>query len=252
MEASILITVKNDRDNLNRLLLSLEKQNLNEMEIVIVDAYSSDGTFDLIKNFSKRFNNIVYDQIPGSRGKGRNRCIQLSRGEQLIFLDSDTEVPDGWSDKLREYYSKPIVAGKVIQRSDARWSDLGRVPMMLNGVDVTYPSNNLKYSRKVIDEIGLFDDKMNTAEDIDLNIRAVQRGYSIYYAEDMFVYHYPRENIRGLIRQSYEDGIGRKYIHRKYGLRSQFNFKNLKNHFFIESLRLGFGMIGYLFGDFHD
>ncbi len=251
MEASILITVKNDKSNMIKLLNSLSNEVGKRAEVVIVDAYSNDGTYEILKNYEDKLD-LKVDRIRGNRAVGRNRCIELASGENYIFLDSDTEVPLGWFENFKRYFDRPIVAGKILQKGNVKWSDLGRVPMLFEGKDVTYPSNNLKYSKAVIDEIGKFDERMHTAEDIDLNIRAVMKGYDIFYAEDVVVYHFPREDLMSLLKQSYTDGIGRKYINRKYKLKSKFNINNLKAHPIIEFLRLSAGMVGYLLGDFHD
>jgi glycosyltransferase involved in cell wall biosynthesis len=251
MEVSILITVKNDRTNMIRLLNSLSNEVGKNAEVVIVDAFSTDGTYEILKNYEDKLI-LKVDRVRGNRAIGRNRCIELATGENFIFLDSDTEVTPGWFAEFKKHFEKPIVAGRIIQKGNVKWNDLGRVPMLFQGKDVTFPSNNLKYSKAVIDEIGKFDVRMHTAEDIDLNIRAIMKGYDIFYAEDVVIYHYPRENLRSLLKQAYSDGIGRKYINKKYKLKSKFNVNNLKAHPIIEFLRLSAGIVGYLLGDFHD
>ncbi len=246
MEISILVTVKNSLENLRSLILSLQSLDKG-YEIVVVDAYSTDGTFEYLQGLN-RDSRVVIGRKKGNRAVGRNECIRLSRGEKLVFLDSDTQISDSWGKSLEAAVTHDIVAGRIIQQPEYRWSDLGRVPMLFNGKDVTYPSNNLMYSRYVIDEIGMFDERFNTAEDIDLNIRAVMKGYEIFYDQNLVVYHHPRQTFASLMRQSYSDGIGRRLIRKKYGLRSSFNTVNLRKHPVIESSRLAFGFLGYVFG----
>ncbi len=248
MEISILITVKNDKINMRRLIDSLKKVR-GGFEVVVVDAFSDDGTYEMLKEERDNLN-MIMDRLKGNRAVGRNRCIELSNGKKLAFLDSDSEVPEDWIERIISHEKDDIIAGRIIQKSDRRWADLGRVPIYLKGQDVTYPSNNLIYSREVIDRIGYFDIRFHTAEDVDLNIRAINAGFKINYAEDIIIYHYPRENYLSLIKQSYYDGIGRKILKKKYGLGSKFNLTNLKRHPFLESYRLFFGMMGYLLGGF--
>ncbi len=248
MKISVLITVKNDADNMRRLIQSLKRVR-GDFEVVVVDAYSDDGTYELL-NEEKENLNIIIDRLKGNRAVGRNRTIQLARGEKFAFIDSDSEVPEDWIERIISHEMEDIIAGRIIQNSDRRWADLGRVPIYLKGQDVTYPSNNLIYSRNVIEKIGLFDVRFHTAEDVDLNIRAVNAGFRIKYAEDVFIYHYPREDYISLIKQSYYDGIGRKILKKKYGLGSKLNLLNLRKHPIVETYRLFFGMIGYLLGGF--
>ncbi|MGC8562588.1 MAG: glycosyltransferase [Thermoplasmata archaeon] len=246
MEISILITVKNDIKNIGLLISSLKVLD-DEFEIVVVDAYSTDGTYEYLQNVGNDLN-LVLSRKKGNRAVGRNECIRLSHGKKLVFLDSDTEISSNWGEILKAFKERDVMAGKIIQGPGSRWSDLERVPMLYKGKDVTYPSNNLIYDRDVIDRIGMFDEQFNTAEDIDLNIRAINGGYEIFYNENLIVYHHPRQTYGSLLKQSYGDGIGRRLIKKKYGLKSSFNRVNLKRHPLIESTRLAFGMIGYVFG----
>jgi len=248
MKISVLITVKNDANNMRRLIQSLKRVR-GDFEVVVVDAYSDDGTYELLLGEKENLN-MVIDRLKGNRAVGRNRTIQLAKGEKLAFIDSDSEVPEDWIERIISHEKEDIIAGMIIQKSDMKWADLGRVPIYFKGQDVTYPSNNLIYSRNVIDKIGLFDVRFHTAEDVDLNTRAVNAGFKIKYAEDVFIYHYPREDYISLIKQSYYDGIGRKLLKKKYDIGSKLNLSNMRKHPMLETYRLLFGMMGYLLGGF--
>lgn len=246
MDISVLITVRNDLMNVQRLMESLSSQE-EEFEMVAVDAFSDDGTFEYLKSLSSTLK-LILSQKKGNRSIGRNECIRLSTGKKLVFIDSDSEVPKGWISSLKQSMGNDITAGSIIQKSGKRWADLGRVPLFFKGNDVTYPTNNLMISRYVIDKVGLFDERFNTAEDVDFNIRAVEAGFKISYAKGIFIYHFPRDSYSSLMKQSYHNGVGRRLIKRKHGLKSNFNRENLKKHPIIEISRLTFGMLGYAFG----
>jgi len=248
MEVSVLITVKNDRERLKLLMESLDSVK-DKFEIVVVDAYSTDGTFEYLESVKDKMG-LVLSRKEGRRSVGRNECIRLASGSKFVFLDSDTVVSRDWGEKIMNYLQEKIVAGKIVQKSEKKWTNLDRVPMFVDGNDVTYPSNNILYSRDVIEKVGPFDENFDTAEDIDLNIRAVKAGYRIRYAEDVVVYHFPRASFLSLMRQSYYDGVGRRLIRKKYGVKSSLNLENLRKHPFSESSRLVSGMLGYLFGEF--
>lgn len=248
MKVSVLITVKNDLNNMKRLIKSL-KDVRGDFELVIVDAFSDDGTYEFLLDEASNFS-LKLDRIKGNRAVGRNRTIELATGDFFAFIDSDSEIPPEWLENVMKHDSEYIIAGRIIQKGEKRWSDLGRVPIYFRGEDVTYPSNNLIYRREVISRIGNFDTRFHTAEDVDLNIRAISSGFRIKYAEDIVIYHYPRNDYISLIRQSYYDGIGRKILRRKYGLKSSINVANIRKHPFIEFSRLTFGMLGYLLGGY--
>ena len=58
MEISILITVKNDLENM-KLLISTLKSLDEDFEIVVVDANSTDGTFEYLQSESKDINLVL-------------------------------------------------------------------------------------------------------------------------------------------------------------------------------------------------
>ena len=94
MEISILTTVKNDIRNIGLLISSLKVLD-NEFEIVVVDAYSTDGTYEYLQKVGNDMN-LVLSRKNGNRAVGRNECIRLSTGRKLVFLDSDSEISANW------------------------------------------------------------------------------------------------------------------------------------------------------------
>ena len=53
-KVSLLVTVYNAKENLAVTLKSIEEQDYQNIEVVIVDGASTDGTVDLIRQFEKR------------------------------------------------------------------------------------------------------------------------------------------------------------------------------------------------------
>jgi len=97
---SIVIPTYNQSSYLKIALTSVFKQKYKNYEVIVVDNYSSDETFKVIKNFKKK---IIYKRIRnnGVIAKSRNLGIKLSKGKWIAFLDSD----DYWSeDKLKKIF----------------------------------------------------------------------------------------------------------------------------------------------------
>ena len=64
------------------------------------------------------------------------------------------------------------------------WEDLDRVELYRKGVDISFPSANMAFRRYVLEKVGGFDPWFITAEDIDLNLRCVDAGFSITYNQN--------------------------------------------------------------------
>ena len=105
-----------------------------------------------------------------------------------------------------------VAAGRTIQIGYWAFEALDRVELDVQGVDVTHPSCNLAYRKEVFERAGGFDGWFVTAEDIDLNLRAVRGGAELAYREEAVVYHRARDTFTGFFRQAYWNGYGRKQL----------------------------------------
>ena len=215
---SVVITVKNEGRHLRRLLESLRSQE-EPYEVVVVDALSTDSTFAIAEEFAAgapaRFHAF---QRFGSRGIGRNAGVHASKGEFVAFIDGDCFADSAWLHALREgFATSDIVAGTTVAVGSPQYGALDRVELFRRGSDVTYPSCNLGYRRARFEELRGFDPRFITAEDIDLNLRAVQRGARILHQPAAIVYHEMRPNLVRFLYQAFWNGYGRKQLTEKHG-----------------------------------
>lgn len=101
-KVSLLVPARNEAVNLERLLPSLIAQDYSNLEIIVLDDHSDDGTLGTIRKHAALDSRLLplegTDLPRGWLGKP-HACQQLSRaasGEILIFTDADTFwSPDG-------------------------------------------------------------------------------------------------------------------------------------------------------------
>jgi len=214
---SVVTTVRNEARNIAHLLDSLIVQE-GPIEVIVVDASSEDGTPDIVRQYEKRYDFIHLYFRGGTRGAGRNFGIRMARGEAVAFIDGDSIANPFWIHELREGLNDAdVVAGRSIQIGYRAFEELERVELIVRGVDVTYPSSNLAYRKKVLAEIGGFDEWFVTAEDIDLNLRAVLAGHPIAFRPNAIIYHRTRDSYFDFVRQAFWNGAGRKQLTLKHG-----------------------------------
>ena len=215
---SVVTTVCNEEAHLSQLLDSLLVQEP-PFEILLVDSESRDGTLDLAEAYAQAHPLILrVVERSGSRGIGRNAGVALARGEFVAFIDGDCFADSQWLHRLREALrSTPIVAGRTITVGKPRYGQLERVELYQSGYDVTFPSCNLAYRRDLFNRLGGFDARFITAEDIDLNLRAVLSGATITYLPDAIVYHHVRATLVRFLYQAFWNGYGRKQLTEKHG-----------------------------------
>src|SRR2546426_3961313 len=207
---SVVTTVRNEARNIAALLDSLAVQEP-PIEVIVVDSDSEDATRDVVRTYEKRYDCAHLYVFGGTRGAGRNFGIRKAKGEAVAFIDGDAIANPFWIRELREGLRRyDLIAGRTIQIGYRPFEQLERVELIVGGTDVTYPSSNLAYRKAVLDEIGGFDEWFVTAEDIDLNIRAVPAGHAICFRADAIVYHRTRDSAFDFLRQALWDGAGRK------------------------------------------
>lgn len=256
MRFSVIITVRNEGENIADLLDSLVRQEVDK-EIIVVDSDSEDDTQQIVLDYASRFDFIKLFRRGCKRGEGRNIGMAEASGDAFAFIDGDCIADSNWLEEMgRTMEHAKVAAGKTVYIGQGPYMGLERVELYRKGMDVTYPSCNLVYSREAVDAVGKFDSWFITAEDIDLNIRSVDGHFPIAYNERAVVYHKTRENLYTFSKQAFWNGAGRKQLTLKYG-RLWSNYRPLelfrRRMTLYSMLRVFMALMGYvgykLFGE---
>jgi glycosyltransferase involved in cell wall biosynthesis len=88
---SFIISVFNKENYLDSLIISMQMQDLKEIEIILVDDFSSDKSVKIINNFRKRDKRIILINNKKNMGSLYSRAIGgiIAKGDYFIFFDSD-------------------------------------------------------------------------------------------------------------------------------------------------------------------
>ena len=116
---TIFTPVYNRKDTLLRLYESLKRQTVKEFQWIVVDDGSTDGTKELMADFTREEAvDIIYEYQENS-GKMRavNRGVQLAQGEYFFIVDSDDYITDNSIELImREAENLPKNLGGMIFR----------------------------------------------------------------------------------------------------------------------------------------
>jgi CDP-glycerol glycerophosphotransferase len=101
---SVVIPVFNVERYLDKCLASIVNQTYGNLEIIVVDDGSTDGSADIIRSYSRKDRRIkVYTIENSGNGVARNIGIAKARGKFLTFADSDDIVPrDAYAVMLKQ------------------------------------------------------------------------------------------------------------------------------------------------------
>ncbi|MBN1540111.1 MAG: glycosyltransferase [Candidatus Thermoplasmatota archaeon] len=209
--------MKNGERTLEKCLDPLIDQTFRDFEIVIVDNWSTDGTFDIIERFEKkdqRVRSVREDRI--GRGPARNRGVKEAVGEIICWTDADCVVPKDWIERITKPIRETdhdIVQGNEEAVASGFWSREAQkagqrhIGSHVDGATIDHiDTKNLALRSSVLKEIGGFDQELLAMEDFDLKIRLKKKGYSFRYLNDLRVKHHHREDLRSLYRSRVEQG----------------------------------------------
>ncbi len=98
---SIIVPVYNTKTYLPRCVTSLKEQTLQDVEIILVDDGSTDGTGELCDELALTDERIqVFHKENGGSSSARNLGIEHAKGEYLGFVDSDDYVEPDMYERL--------------------------------------------------------------------------------------------------------------------------------------------------------
>lgn len=94
IKVSIIVPIFNTEPYLKECLDSLVSQTLSDIEIICVDDGSRDGSFSIIKDYSRKYSNIKIKRHLQNKGQAeaRNTGLEMATGKYVMFVDSDDYV----------------------------------------------------------------------------------------------------------------------------------------------------------------
>lgn len=207
MTTSIVILTFNQLPLTDKCLQSI-RQHTEDYELIVVDNGSTDGTVAYLRNQP----DVIVHENGQNLGfaKGCNQGIELSTGENILFLNNDTIVTEHWlGNMLRvlEEHERVGMVGPVTNYSSGHqqipvtYSDLSglepfaRVHCEEHADCYTDVRRLVGFcllaKRKVLDEIGYFDERygLGNYEDDDLCLRALRAGYMLRVVHDSYIHH---------------------------------------------------------------
>lgn len=217
------------------------------LEVIVVDNGSSDGSGELLQQYQKKYSNlktILLKKNTGFAG-GNNIGIKASSGEYIFLLNSDTIVTKGWIRGLVFHLAdrKVGLVGPLTNsigneaKIKVSYKNLKGIEGFANRLALensgkSFEINNLAFfcvagRRSVWKKVGLLDERFQfgTFEDDDYCLRAKKAGYKLLCAEDVFIHHFlgkTREKIQGMDyifesnKQKFQDKWQSTWVPHKY------------------------------------
>jgi len=102
---TIITVVKNAQYTLENCIKSVLAQNYNNLEYIIIDGNSSDGTKEILNKYKNNISKIITEKDDGI-WDAMNKGIKIASGEIIGFLNSDDFYFDNTLEIVNKYFSK--------------------------------------------------------------------------------------------------------------------------------------------------
>ena len=224
---SIIIPTKDHADILDNCLKSIyEKTTYKNFEIILIDNNSTEKeTFNLIKKYEKK-SNFKSKRIECEFNYSylNNEAVKISKGDFIVLLNNDIELISGdWLEKMLGYAQQPhigavgaklIFEDNTIQHAGIIMGKGGLAGHAHYGKDKNFISHQfelkipydysactaacLMVEKKKYKEVNGLEEKLKVAfNDVDFNLKLLEKGYNNIFLPNVMLYHYESKS-RGL------------------------------------------------------
>ncbi len=214
-----LITVSyNSAATIGATIDSVLSQDYPELEYIVIDGASADGTGDIIRSYGDRIDRVVIEPDRGIYD-AMNKGLRLASGEIIGFINADDFYPhDGVvSRAAREFGDDGLGAcyGDLCYVDPVRTSDVVRywksAPFRPGSFRYGWcpPHPTFFVRRRVYERYGGFDERYRIASDIELMMRFLEvHGIRTAYIPEVMVHMRmggaTNRSLRNILRQNLE------------------------------------------------
>ena len=235
MLISIIIPVRNEAEKIRftiKSCLNQKKIDMNQIEIIIADGNSTDGTSEILKLFSKENKciKIVFNQdkyMP----HGFNKALTIATGKYIMLMSGHSiieedylfnclkvmskrtsECVSGLMDTIQDNY-----IGKIISVAQSTPFGVGSVAFRTKISGGRYVETGVFgfYNAKIFLEIGGMDEELIKNQDDEFNFRLIQNNGKIWLDESIKSKYYSRSSLTKLFKQYYFYGLYKVRVFQK-------------------------------------
>ncbi|MCX6294599.1 MAG: glycosyltransferase [Bacteroidetes bacterium] len=223
--ASVIVAARNEEKVLENCINSILAQDYSRenFEIIIVDDHSDDSTSQIILDYSKKYKQIKYLQLPETKiGKKKaiHAAIEIAKGELIITTDADCEMGTKWLSRIISFYtqtnSKMIVGAVAFHKEKSlfeKMQSLEFLALMASGAGSLYFNKaimcngaNLAYAKSVYLEVGGFAEIEEKASGDDVLLmykirEKYPKGIQFLKSEEAVVFTKAKEKLADFIQQ---------------------------------------------------
>ena len=249
---SITVCVRNGAHWIDDCMTALCAQTYRPLEIIAVDDGSTDGSNELLQQWqiSQVDSSVgipiqVLSQEPLGLSAGRNKALNISKGEWVAITDIDCRPRPDWISRMfASSEGMDAVTGRVI--FDEGRTSVSRLrsrtiawKYSARSADVTLANGPCSMFKRVdIISLGGFDPSWYHAEDMEVSMKLIQTGGNIRYEPEAVVDHVAENSLKIFLQKRRRDARAHTRIMRKY--------RGVKLDFSKDGMLIAFLLIPYI------
>jgi len=215
---SVVMPVHNALPFLNESIKSILEQTLRDFEFVILDDASTDGSVELLREWSRRDRRIHLHESKQRLGLSgsSNAVVSKARAQIVARMDADDiahpeRLGRQWT--IIERARDVAVIGTLCNGIDASGREVrprDRWRLVRRSVHIPFPHGSAMFRREVFDQVGGYDEAADGGEDQDLFLRMATRGRVLTLPDVLYSYRYHSSNATLL---NGKRAVGKKHSH---------------------------------------
>lgn len=192
---SIITPVFNGREYIEQCLHSVLSQHREDLEHIVIDGGSSDGTVAVIENYASRHRHIRWISEPDDgQSQAMNKGIRMAKGDIVSFHDVDDYYEPNVLNRVRAHFDRfdkigflvgncNIWTGENILKRVNRPSSLRLANLLMREAEFPYNPTAYFFRASVFEVVGYYDETEHYMFDIDMVIRVLQIVPARYFDE---------------------------------------------------------------------
>lgn len=200
---SVVIPTKDSIRTIERCLLSIREQTWPAVELVVIDNYSEDGSWEVAQKLAD-----IAVQAGPERSAQRNLGIDRSTGDWVMWIDGDMELPPSILERAINAASN--ADGVFIPERTVGmgyWTHCRALERSCCIEEILVQSPRL-VRRQYMIESGGFLTSLTGTEDAELRTRMLEDGCTLTWIPDLIIHDEGRITLIGVLRKRYYYGRG--------------------------------------------
>lgn len=196
---SVIVPTYKSVSTIELCIRSVLSNSYKNVELIIIDSLSNDGTKEIIDKFS----DISLFVKKTSRTEARNIGIDIAKGEYILNIDSDMELSENLIEecvkKCEEGFDALIIPEKNV--ADKYWAKCTNFGKLLSMNEPDY-----EYSRFVrshlLRKIKGYDESLVAGEDADVHLKLINLNAKISRTDSIILHHVENLSFYAIVKKS--------------------------------------------------